>query len=170
MELKRIMEAILFISPKPVTLKGLFKKLEGCSLNDVQDAMHALIKEYNYSERALEIVQVAGGFQMRTRLDYKEWVKRFVKEKDVELTKSVLETLAAVAYKQPVTKRELDAIRGVDSSRAIKHLLNKRLIEIAGRDGEIGKSITFRTTGKFLEAYGLGSIEDLPTFKELESL
>jgi len=170
MELKRIMEAILFISPKPVTLKGLFKKLEGCSLNDVEDAMHALTKEYNYSERALEIVQIAGGFQMRTKLDYKEWVKRFVKEKDVELTKSVLETLAAVAYKQPVTKRELDAIRGVDSSRAIKHLLNKRLIEIAGRDGEIGKSITFRTTGKFLEAYGLGSIEDLPTFKELESL
>jgi segregation and condensation protein B len=170
MELKRIIEAILFVSPKPVTTKGLFKKLEGCSLKDVEDALNELAKEYHYSERALEIVQVSGGFQMRTKLDYKEWIKRFVKEKDVELTKSVLETLAAIAYKQPITKREVDAIRGVDSSRTIKHLLNKRLIEIAGRDNEIGKAITFRTTGKFLEAYGLRGIEDLPTFKELESL
>jgi segregation and condensation protein B len=170
MELKRIIEAILFVSPKLVTIKGLFKKLEGCSLKDVEDALDELTKEYNYSERALEIVQVSGGFQMRTKVDYKEWIKRFVKEKDVELTKSVLEALAAIAYKQPVTKREVDAIRGVDSTRVIKHLLSKRLIEIAGRDEEIGKAITFRTTGKFLEVYGLKGIEDLPTFKELESL
>jgi len=170
MELKRILEAILFVSPKPVTIKGFFKKLEGCSLKDVEDALNQLTKEYDYSERALEIVQVSGGFQMRTKVDYKEWIKRFVKEKDVELTKSVLEALAAIAYKQPVTKREVDAIRGVDSARVIKHLLSKRLIEIAGRDEEIGKAITFRTTGKFLEVYGLKGIEDLPTFKELESL
>jgi segregation and condensation protein B len=96
MELKRIVEAILFISPKPVTTKGLFKKLGGCSLKDVEDALNELTKEYNYSERALEIVQVSGGFQMRTKVDYKEWIKRFVKEKDVELTKSVLEALAAI--------------------------------------------------------------------------
>ena len=107
---------------------------------------------------------------MRTKIDYKEWIKRFVKEKDVELTKSVLEALAAIAYRQPVAKREVDAIRGVDSARAIKLLLGKRLIEIAGRDEEIGKAITFRTTSRFLEVYGLRSIEDLPTYKELESL
>ena len=170
MELKRIIEAILFVSPKPVSLKTLFKRLEGCSPKDVEDAMDELKKEYNLSERALEIVQVSSGFQMRTKIDYKEWVKRFVKEKDVELTRSVLETLAAIVYRQPVTKREVDAIRGVDSSRAIKLLLNKRLIEIAGRDGEIGKAITFRTTNRFLEVYGLRSIEDLPTYKELELL
>ncbi len=170
MELKRIIEAILFVSTKPVTLKTLFKKLEGCSSKDVEDAMHELQKEYNFSDRALEIANVSGGFQMRTKIDYKEWIKRFVKEKDVELTKSVLEALAAIAYRQPVAKREVDAIRGVDSARAIKLLLGKRLIEIAGRDEEIGKAITFRTTSRFLEVYGLRSIEDLPTYKELESL
>lgn len=170
MELKRIIEAILFVSPRPVSLKTLFKRLEGCSSKDVEDAINALKKEYNFSERALEIVQVSGGFQMRTKIDYKEWVRRFVKEKDVELTKSVLEALATIAYRQPATKREVDAVRGVDSSRAIKLLLNKRLIEIAGRDEDVGKAITFRTTSRFLEVYGLRGIEDLPTYKELESL
>ena len=170
MELKRIIEAILFVSPKPVTIKGMFKKIEGCSVNDVENALNELIKEYNYSDRAMEIVQISSGYQMRTRVEFKDWIKRFVREKDVELTKSVLETLATIAYKQPVTKKEVDAIRGVDSSRAIKHLLNKRLIEIAGRDDEIGKAIMFRTTERFLEVYGLKSIEDLPTLRELESI
>lgn len=170
MELKRIIEAILFVSPKPVTIKGMFKKIEGCSANDVENALNELIKEYNYSDRAMEIVQISSGYQMRTRVEFKDWIKRFVREKDVELTKSVLETLATIAYKQPVTKKEVDAIRGVDSSRAIKHLLNKRLIEIAGRDDEIGKAIMFRTTERFLEVYGLKSIEDLPTLRELESI
>ncbi|HOS60392.1 MAG TPA: SMC-Scp complex subunit ScpB [Syntrophorhabdaceae bacterium] len=170
MELKRIIEAILFVSPRPVSFKGLFKKIEGCSIKDVEKALNELIREYNYSDRAIEVVQVSGGFQMRTRVEFKDWIRRFVREKDVELTKSVLETLATIAYKQPVTKKEVDAIRGVDSSRAIKNLLNKRLVEIAGRDDEIGKAITFRTTGKFLEVYGLNSIEDLPTLRELETI
>jgi len=107
---------------------------------------------------------------MRTKLDYKDWVKRFVKEKDVELTRTVLETLAVIAYKQPVAKREVDMVRGVDSSRAIKHLLERKLVEIAGRNEDVGKPIVFRTTDRFLEVYGLRGIEDLPTTKELEAL
>jgi segregation and condensation protein B len=132
--------------------------------------MRELVTEYNYSERALEIVEVSGGWQMRTKTDYKEWVKRFVKEKDVELTKSVLEALAIIAYRQPVTKREVDNLRGVDSSRAVKQLLERKFIEIAGRNEEAGKPIVFRTTNRFLEVYGLKCIEDLPTIKELETL
>ena len=170
MELKRIIEAILFVSGRPVSLATFYKKLEGCSAPDIEAALSELLAEYNYSDRALEIVQVSGGYQMRTKLDYKEWVKRFVKEKDVELTRSVLETLAVIAYKQPVAKREVDALRGVDSSRAVKHLLERKLIEIAGRNEDDGKPIVFRTTSRFLEVYGLRGLGDLPTAKELQAL
>jgi segregation and condensation protein B len=170
MELRRIIEAVLFVANRPVTLKSLYKKLEGCSGADIGEALRELINEYNFSDRAIEIVEVSGGYQMRTKLDYKDWAKRFVKEKDVELTRTVLETLAVIAYKQPVAKREVDTIRGVDSSRAIKHLLERKLVEIAGRNEEVGKPIVFRTTDRFLEVYGLRGIEDLPTTKELEAL
>jgi segregation and condensation protein B len=170
MDLSRIIEAVLYSSPRPVTLKGLIKKLEVYSLEDIQKALNELIKEYNYSDRALEIVGVAGGYQMRTKLDYREWVKRFVREKDVGLTRAMLEAIAIIAYKQPITKREIDILRGVDSARVIKQLLERRLIEIAGRNEDVGKPIIFRTTNKFLELYGLKDIGDLPTFKEIESL
>jgi segregation and condensation protein B len=170
MEMKRIIEAILFASSRPLALKVIYKRLEGCSLENIEGALYELRAEYNLSDRALEIVQVAGGYQMRTKPDYKEWVKRFVKEKDVGLTRSVLESLAVIAYKQPVTKRDVDHIRGVDSSRSIKQLLERRLIEIAGRDSDIGKQIVFRTTDRFLEVYGLKGLNDLPTYKEMESL
>jgi len=113
---------------------------------------------------------VAGGFQMRTKVLYRDWVKRFVREKDVGLSRPMLETLSIIAYKQPVTKKEIDVVRGVDSARAVKHLLERRLIEIAGRNGEAGKRMVFRTTQRFLEVYGLKSLEDLPTYKEIESL
>jgi segregation and condensation protein B len=97
-------------------------------------------------------------------------VKRFVKEKDVGFTKSMLETLSIIAYKQPITKKDIDSVRGVDSTRAIKLLLERKLIGIAGKNGDAGKKIIFRTTEKFLEVYGLRSIDDLPTYKDIESL
>lgn len=170
MELKRIIEAILFISPRPITTKSLFKKIEGCSLSDIENAMKELIDEYRGPDRAIEIIPVSGGYQMRTKIEFKDWVKRFVRERDVELTRSVLEALAIIAYKQPVSKREIDIVRGVDSSRVIRQLLDKKLIEIAGRNDEIGRPMVFKTTDRFLEVYGLNSLKDLPTFKEIEAL
>ncbi|MBP8626534.1 MAG: SMC-Scp complex subunit ScpB [Syntrophorhabdaceae bacterium] len=170
MELKRIIEAILFISPRPVTTKSLFKKIEDCSLSDIENAMKELVDEYRGSDRAIEIIPVSGGYQMRTKIEFKDWVKRFIRERDVELTRSVLEALAIIAYKQPVSKREIDVVRGVDSSRAIRQLLDKKLIEIAGRNDELGRPMVFKTTDRFLEVYGLNSLKDLPTFKEIEAL
>ena len=107
---------------------------------------------------------------MKTKPIYKEWVKRFVREKDVGLTKSMLETLSIIAYKQPLTKKDIDSVRGVDSTRAIKLLLERRLIGIAGKNGDAGKKMIFKTTEKFLEVYGLRNIDDLPTYKDIESL
>lgn len=170
MELKKIIEAILFSSSKPIPPKLLKKRLEEYPPDEVEQALSELTGDYNNLDRAVEIAEVAGGFQMKTKLIYKEWVKRFVKEKDVGLTKSTLETLSIVAYKQPVTKKEIDGVRGVDSTRAIKLLLERKLICIAGKNGDAGKKIIFKTTEKFLELYGLRNIEDLPTYKDIESL
>jgi len=169
-ELIRVIESILFSSPKPISPKLFRKKLPEFPSEDIEKALHELVHEYKELRRSFEVVEVAGGYQMRTKIDYREWARRFVKERDVSLTKSVLETLSIVAYKQPVAKKEIDTIRGVDSVRAIKQLLERRLIEIAGRDGDAGKRLVFRTTDKFLETYGLKSLDDLPTLKEIELL
>jgi len=168
-ELKRILEAILFSSSRPLKLKVFTKKLSIYSSEEIMQALHELSYEYRDSDRAIEIVNVSGGYQMRTKIIFREWVARFVKEKDMGFTRPMLETLSLIAYKQPITKREIDMIRGVDSTRMIKQLLEKRLIEIAGRTDDVGKPIVFRTTDTFLEVYGLKDIGDLPTLKEIEA-
>lgn len=170
MELKAILEAVLFSSSRPATPKQVARRLEEFSLQDIEEAFRALVVDYSSPERSVEIAEVAGGYQMRTKVAYRDFVKRFVKEKDVGLSRPMLETLSIIAYKQPVAKKDIDVVRGVDSARAIKHLLEKRLIDIAGRNGDAGKSMTFRTTARFLEVYGLKTLEDLPTYKEIESL
>jgi segregation and condensation protein B len=170
MELIKIIESILFSSSKPVGLKLLKKRLEEYPPEEIEEALRELTAEYNNLERAVEIAEVAGGYQMKTKPIYKEWVKRFVREKDVGLTKSMLETISIIAYKQPITKKEIDSVRGVDSTRAIKLLLERRLIGIAGKNGDAGNRMIFRTTERFLEVYGLRSIDDLPTYKDIVSL
>jgi segregation and condensation protein B len=168
-ELKRILESILFSSSRPLKLKVFVKKLSIYNSEEIEQALHDLIDEYRRSDRAIEIVNVSGGYQMRTKIVFREWVARFIKEKDVGLTRPMLEALSLIAYKQPITKREIDMIRGVDSTRMIKQLLDKKLIEIAGRTDDVGKPIVFRTTDMFLEVYGLKDIGDLPTLKEIEA-
>ncbi len=170
MELKDILEAVLFSSSRPVTSKQVARRLEEFPLEGIESAFKDLVRDYSARERPVEIAEVAGGYQMRTRIEYRDFVRRFVKEKDVALSRPMLETLSIIAYKQPVAKKDIDVVRGVDSARAIKHLLEKRLIDIAGRDGDAGKKMTFRTTARFLEVYGLKTLEDLPTYKEIELL
>jgi len=169
-QLKRILEAVFFSSSRPLKFKVLEKKLSIYSAEEIAQALEELTDEYRHSDRAIEIVSVSGGYQMRTKIIFREWVARFVKEKDVGLTRPMLETLSLIAYKQPITKREIDLIRGVDSTRMIRQLLERRLIEIAGRTDDVGKPIIFRTTDAFLDVYGLKDIGDLPTLKEMEAL
>ena len=134
MELKRIIEAVLFSSSRPVTLKTALKKA-GATSPPMRwpAALRELISEYIRRRGPSPSSEVSGGYQMRTKADYREWVTRFVREKDVGLTRSLLETLSIIAYKQPISKREIDRLRGVDSARAITHLLDRRLIELGGR-------------------------------------
>ena len=169
-DLERILESVIFSSPKPVTLKKLEKNLPEFTTLELESALEGLVAQYAAAGRAVEIVEVSGGYQMRTRLGYKEWVKRFVREKEVGLTRAVLETLSVVAYRQPIAKREIDGLRGVDSARSLRQLLDRRLIEIAGRNQDPGRPMVFRTTKTFLETFGLRDISDLTTLKELEAL
>jgi segregation and condensation protein B len=169
-ELERILEAIIFSSPRPITIKKLQKGLPEYTALEIQSALSGLKERYAVDDRAVEIVEVSAGYQMRTKLDCKDWVRRFVREKDVGLTRAVLETLAVIAYRQPIAKRDIDALRGVDSIRCIRQLLDRKLVEIAGRNQEPGKPMVFRTTRKFLETFGLRDVGELPTIKELEAL
>jgi segregation and condensation protein B len=164
------LEAILFSSGKPVSAKKLQKGLTGFTADDIAAAIQSLTEKYRSPEHAVEIVEVAGGYQMRTKLAYREQVRQFVRERESGLTRPMLETVALVAYRQPVAKRDIDNLRGVDSARTIKQLLDRKLIEIAGRNEDLGKPIVFRTTAKFLELFGLKNIKDLPTIREIESL
>lgn len=167
MDLRSILEAILFVSSKPVSLEVLSKKLPEFKREEIKEALNALCEEYNKNGRAIEIVEVARGYQMRTKSGYGEYLKRFVKVRSPALTKSQMETLAIVAYKQPITKREIDKLRGVDSSRALRELLEKRLIKAHG-DKKPFSSLEFQTTELFLEYFGLKSLNELPNFSEIE--
>lgn len=170
MELTNILESILFSSAKPVTARKLQKGLQEFTAEQIIAAMQRLMEEYRNANRAVEIIEVSGGYQMRTKIAYREHVRRFVKEREGGLTRPMLETLAIIAYRQPVAKRDVDGLRGVDSARTIRQLLDRKLIEIAGRNEELGKPIIFRTTARFLELFGLKDIRDLPTIREIESL
>ena len=169
-DLERILESIIFSSPKPVTVKRLEKGMPEFTALEIQSALEGLLAQYTASDRSVEIVEVSGGYQMRTKTACKEWVKRFVREKEVGLSKAILETLSVVAYRQPIAKREIDTLRGVDSSRSIRLLLDRRLIEMAGRNDDPGHPMVFRTTKTFLETFGLRDISDLPTLKDAEAL
>ena len=170
-EIKAIIENILLAADQPVS-ETQFKNLLGGEVENVSFklVLEALIDEYN--SRNLQILQVAEGYQLCTRHDYSDWVRKFLKfDKTTKLSQPSLDTLAIIAYKQPLTKAEVEEIRGVDSSGVGRTLLEKKVISPGGRKKVPGRPIMYRTTRKFLEYFGLRDLSDLPTledFKESE--
>ncbi|MCS7280835.1 MAG: SMC-Scp complex subunit ScpB [Desulfobacterota bacterium] len=169
MNLKTILEAILFVSSKPISFSLIAKRLPEFDPQDIKQALDELVKEYKENGRPIEIVEVATGYHMRTKKTYATYIERFVKKREPILTKSMLETLAIVAYKQPITKKEIDRLRGVDSSRALKGLLEKGFIRVSGKNKALSSTV-FETTEIFLESFGLKSLSDLPGVSEAEEL
>ena len=170
-EIKAIIENILLAADQPVS-ETQFKNLLGDEVEKVsfKSVLEELIDEY--SSRNLQILQVAEGYQLCTRHDYSDWVRKFLKfDKTTKLSQPSLDTLAIIAYKQPLTKAEVEEIRGVDSSGVVRTLLEKKVISPGGRKKVPGRPIMYRTTRKFLEYFGLRDLSDLPTledFKESE--
>jgi len=161
--LKRILEAVLFTLSEPVSLKTLAKAFDPSpSYREIEDALVELKKEYLLDDRAFELVEVANGYQLRTKVKYAPWIKRIVSLRAPKLSRSALETLSIIAYRQPITRVEIEQVRGVDSSSVLRTLLDRRMTRILGRKDVPGHPKVYGTTKAFLEVFGLKSLSHLP--------
>ena len=165
--LKGVIESLLFVSDKPLSVQRL-AKIAHAPGKEIQKLLDVLMEEYR--GRGIELVEVAGGFQFRSAAANAPFVRELVARKPVRLTRAQIETLAMIAYRQPITRPEVDEIRGVDSGSALKVLLEKQLVKIIGRKDEPGRPLLYGTTPYFLEFFGLASLSDLPTLKEYSEL
>lgn len=168
--LKGILEALIFCSQSPLSLERMVSLVDGADRRDVKRAVEDLVLEYRNRQGGLEIVEVAGGFQVRTRPEFAPWVAKLRQQKPARLSRAALEAVAIVAYRQPVTRAEIEAIRGVDCAAAIGSLLEKKLIRIVGRKEVPGRPILYGTTQEFLELFGLKNLKSLPTLREIEGM
>jgi segregation and condensation protein B len=170
-ELKSALEAIIYVADEPATVDQLANVL-GEEKHVVRAALDELVASFASDERGVEIRAVAGGYRVYTKPQHHDLVRRFIKSlrPPLRLTMPALETLAVIAYKQPVTQPEIQEIRGVNCAGVIETLLEKRLITTAGRKQVIGRPILYRTSKDFLMRFGLGDVDELPSLKEFEAL
>jgi len=165
-----VIEALIFASESPLPLEKICAVLDGVDKTEVKDALDKLIAAYEERQSGISIQEVAGGFQFRTRPELALWIKKLKGTKPGSLSPAALETLAIVAYRQPIVKAEIETVRGVDVSAPLKGLLEKKLIRIMGRKDAPGKPIIYGTTKKFLEVFNLKELTDLPTMRELTEI
>jgi segregation and condensation protein B len=166
-ELKAVVEALIFASPEPITARTLFKLLADEPKEDITAAVQALRAEYD-QRPGLQFVEVAGGYQIVTRPELHEWVRRLFHERSSQkLTVQALETLAVIAYKQPVTALEISDIRGVNTSGVLSTLLERHFIKIVGRKNVVGRPFLYATTRDFLIRFGLNDLGDLPKVDDM---
>src|SRR6188508_1694 len=169
-DLKPIIEALIFASPDPLTPKMLFKLLEGEPKEDVEAALEALKQDYD-RPGGLQLVEVAGGYQIVTRPELHEWVRRLFHERTTQkLSVAALETLAVIAYKQPITAPEIAEVRGVNAAGVVSTLVERRLVKIVGRKQVVGRPFLYGTTREFLERFGLNDLSDLPKVEDMADL
>ncbi|MGY8763175.1 MAG: SMC-Scp complex subunit ScpB [Fidelibacterota bacterium] len=169
-EIRKIIEALLFASPEPLTqakVNGIFNP----DTPNLKEVVLKLNEQYVHNDHAFEINQVAGGFQLVSRQEYEHYIRKMLsKSGRLSLSSAALDSLAIIAYKQPIGRYEVEAIRGVDSSGVLKTLLNRNLIKIKGRDSGPGRPLLYQTTDKFLEHFGLNRLSDMPKLKEIKEL
>ncbi|MFP6638872.1 MAG: SMC-Scp complex subunit ScpB, partial [Myxococcota bacterium] len=163
-------EALVMASPEPVSAERLSSIVPDLSPASAKDLVNELNTEYQEAGRAFEIWEVAGGFQLRTLVEFAGYLKELRKERPLRLSQAALETLSIIAYKQPVTRAELEDVRGVDTGAVVRGLLDRRLLRIAGHRDVPGRPLLYATRRRFLEVFGLESLKDLPALRELEEL
>jgi segregation and condensation protein B len=167
---KRIVEALVLGAPEPVSAQKIADVVPGLEADDARALVAELEREYEEQGRAFEVWEVAGGYQLRTRPEYASYLRLLHRERPLRLSRAALETLAVVAYRQPVTRAEIEAVRGVEVDAVMRSLLERQLVRIAGHREVPGRPMLYATTKRFLEVFGLGRLEDLPTLRELEEL
>jgi segregation and condensation protein B len=170
MSLPAIIECIIFTAESALSLERLCEMLPEFERDDVRAALTGLVGSHAGRGGGVQLVEVAGGWQFRTRPDFQQYVVRHVKTKASKFSQSSLETLAIVAYRQPLTRAEVEHLRGVDCGGVLKSLLEKRLIKILGKKDIPGRPLIYGTSREFLEVFGLKDLKSLPTLKEIQAL
>src|SRR6185437_4005555 len=170
-ELKAVIEAAIYITDEPLSAEQIAGAVEQ-PLEQVKAVLDRLVAEYAAPDRGLSVREIAGGYKMATKPEHHEAIRKFVKklQAPLKLSLAALETLAVVAYKQPITAPEIMEIRGVQGAGVLKTLLDRKLVAAAGRKDVLGKPILYKTTREFLIQFGLSSLAELPTLKEFEEL
>ena len=169
-EKRRIVEALVLASDEPIPAARIAAIVPRCKPAKVKELVDELNAEYVKQGRAFEITEVAGGYQIRTLPQYAPYVQQTLKERPLRLSQAALETLAIVAYRQPVTRAEVEHIRGVDAGAVVRSLIERKLIRISGHREVPGRPMLYSTTKRFLEVFELEKLEDLPTLRDLREL
>ncbi|MGE0550346.1 MAG: SMC-Scp complex subunit ScpB [Kofleriaceae bacterium] len=167
-QLKRLVEALVFASDRPVTVLRLRQLTRVSDVKRLDQALADLAEDYK--DRGLILQQVSGGFQFRTRSQYSPWVQQLIAGRPVRLSRAQLETLAIIAYRQPITRPEIDEIRGVDSSGTLRVLSERGLVRCLGKKEDVGRPMLYGTTKEFLDFFSLGDLRELPTLREYSEL
>ena len=165
-----ILEALIFASEVPLTPDRAAEIMPDAEKKEIVTLLGELVRQYEVRGGGICLAEVAGGYQFRTRQDLAPWIRKLKAVRPAMLSPAALETLAVIAYRQPLVKSEIDRIRGVDASGALKGLLEKKLVRIVGRKDVPGKPIIYGTTKKFLEVFNLKDLSELPTLRELKDL
>ena len=170
-EVKSILEAILFAASEPISLEQFSQLFDDVSVRQIRQQLMLLQDEYQETSRSFQLIEIANGFQICTDRAYHQWIEKFyTRQIRVKLSPSALEALAIVAYKQPVTRSEVEEIRGVNSDSVLSSLIEKRMVRIAGRKPGPGRSLLLATTDEFLEQFGLKDLSTLPSMEEIEEI
>jgi segregation and condensation protein B len=165
-----ILEALLFVSEAPLSPERIEEMLEAKSKSEVTRLLAELQERCRKEDRGVVLLEVAGGYRLVTKPEFAPWVQRLRGTKPAKLSKAALETLAIIAYKQPITKPEIEAIRGVMIDGVLKTLVERDLIRILGRKPEVGRPILYGSSRAFLEYFGFKDLSELPTLREIEAL
>ncbi|OGQ51282.1 MAG: SMC-Scp complex subunit ScpB [Deltaproteobacteria bacterium RIFCSPLOWO2_02_FULL_53_8] len=167
--IKCVIEAVIFAADTPVSVERLVSILEGHDKAEVKDALENLVADYKAKAGGIFIDEVAGGYVFRTNTEYAPWIRRLFKIGQQKLSKPAMESLAIIAYKQPLTRSELESVRGVDSGGVLGTLMDKRFIKIAGRKEIPGRPVVYGTTREFLETFDLKDLSCLPSLRQLQT-
>lgn len=170
-ELKAILESLLFVSAEPISLERLMVALGTVSKQELRHALQSLREDFDREGRGVQMVELAGGYQLVTRTEHAPWIKRLAKSKaSPKLSRSAMESMAIIAYKQPIVRSEIEQIRGVEVSGVLRTLLERKLIRMVGRKDVPGRPIMYGTTKLFLQQFGLSDLSQLPPLREFKEL
>jgi len=169
-DIRSVVEALVFASDSPVSVDRLKDILGDVDRKAIQEILQDIEPEYRQRRGGLCLMEVAGGYQFRTKAEFSPWIRKLRGIRPVALTPAAMETLSVVAYRQPVTRQEIEKIRGVDVSGSLKGLLEKKLVRIVGRKNVPGKPIMYGTTKRFLEVFDLKDLSELPTLREITEM